>query len=247
LRRTTLLVISLATAAMLGSALGLGAVIPANATPTVASNQVTTDPAWPVDTRGDGCSSPTWPVADKSEKHRRVLLVGDSLFRESRTELERRATEDGWLPTVRCWGAKGTDWGLQQVIRARQRKELPQTVVVSLGTNDIWWLGLDLGRGVDALMAEIGPKREVYWVNLWFGPHSYDRLPTPHAANRLLRAKAKQYDNLNIVNFAKAFRKADARDPAVGWEDGVHLNAAGNRVRVNAIMKALGNPEKSKG
>ena len=216
----------------------------ATASPVVspAADAPLRDPAWPIDTRGDGCSTPLWPKAGKGNRYRRLLVIGDSLIRNSRTTLEKRATRKGWLPTTRCWGAKGTDWGLQQVLRAKQLKQLPDTVVVSLGTNDIWWLGLDLGRGVDAMMQAIGPDREVYWVNLWFGPHSYDRLPTPYAANRLLRAKAKQYPNLTIVNFAKAFRDAEKRGVPVGWEDGVHLNAKGNSIRVTAILKAIGKP-----
>lgn len=209
-----------------------------------ATGRSTTDPAWPVDTRGDGCASPVWPSAGKKENYRRVLVIGDSLIRNSRSILEPAARDLGWLPTVRCWGAKGTDWGLQQVKRARALRQLPRTVVVSLGTNDIWWLGLDLAAGIDAMMSELGANKRVYWVNLWFGPHGYDRLPPPTAANRILRAKAKQYPNLTIVNFAKAFRTAAKDGVAVGWEDGVHLNAAGNQVRVEAILDALGEPRR---
>lgn len=215
---------------------------PASHADSLLQPHAKTDPRWPVDTRGDGCSTPIWPDAKRSDGYRRLLVVGDSLIRNSRTLVEDRARSAGWIPTVRCWGAKGTDWGLAQIKRAKQMKQLPRTVVISLGTNDIWWLGLDLGAGVDAIMAEVGPRRQIYWVDLWFGPHGYDRLPTPYAANRLLREKAKEYPNLTIVRFSKAFKKADARDPAVGWEDGVHLNEAGRIVRVDAIMKAIGEP-----
>lgn len=214
-------------------------------TPAVsATGRVTTDPAWPVDTRGDGCTTPVWPSAPKKDNYRRLLVIGDSLIRNSRPILESSARNQGWLPTVRCWGAKGTDWGLQQVVRARQLRQLPRTVVVSLGTNDIWWLGLDFAAGIDAMMDELGSNKTVYWVNLWFGPHGYDRLPAPTAANRILRAKAKQYPNLTVINFAKAFRTAAKAGIPVGWEDGVHLNAAGNRVRVEAIMDAIGEPRR---
>lgn len=81
-------------------------------------------------------------------------------------------------------------------------------------------------------------------VNLHFGPHGYDRLPAPTAANRLLRAKAKEYSNLTIVNFARAFKQAQAAGKPVGWLDGVHLNTAGNRVRTQAILDAIGTAQK---
>lgn len=200
------------------------------------------DPQWPVDEKGDGCSAPVWPGEESHKDPRRVLVVGDSLIRNSRNFLESKLEKKGWIPTVRCWGAKGTDWGLQQIQRARALKQLPKTIVVSLGTNDIWWLHLDFAQGIDDMMEAIGPKRQVYWVNLWFGPNGYDDLPSPTKANRVLRDKAKQYPNLTIVNFAKEFRRADAANPAVGWEDGVHLNTEGNKVRVRSIAQALGSP-----
>jgi hypothetical protein len=150
--------------------------------------------------------------------------------------------QEGLAAHCSLLGGKGTDWGLEQIERARALKQLPSTIVVSLGTNDIWWLHLDLAQGIDDMMAAIGPKREVYWVDLWFGANSYDDLPSPTKANRILRDKAKQYPNLTIVNFAKEFRRAQAADPTVGWDDGVHLNTAGNKVRVRAIARALGTP-----
>jgi hypothetical protein len=216
---------------------------PASATQDTSTRTASvTDRTWPPNIRGDGCPSPEWRTDARRHDPRRMLVIGDSLIRGSRHELTRVAQTAGWLPTIRCWGGKGTNWGLQQVVRARQLKQLPRTVVISLGTNDIWWLGLDLGRGIDAMMAELGPDRQVYWVNLHFGPHGYSRLPSPTAANRVLRAKAKQYPNLTVINFARAFTQARSRGIPVGWKDGVHLNEAGYRVRVQAIMDAVGKP-----
>ncbi len=245
------IIVSATAVAVIASAIGLapaaatvGSDSGATETAQSLSPASVTDPSWPADTRGDGCPSPVWSAKAKRNDPRRLLVVGDSLIRESRDELNQLAGAVGWIPTIRCWGAKGTDWGLQQIIRARQLKQLPRTVVISLGTNDIWWLGLDLGQGVDAIMKQLGSKRNVYWVNLHFGPHGYDRLPAPTAANRLLRAKAREYSNLTIVNFARAFKDAQATGVPVGWQDGVHLNAAGNRVRTQAIIDAIETPRK---
>lgn len=234
---------SQAAAVGLALVLGLGAVVAPQAGATgMAPRSDFVDPAWPIDTRGDGCSAPVWPAVAPDHDDSRVLVIGDSLIRDTRPQLESALTEAGWVPTVRCWGAKGTDWGVTQVKRARQLKQLPDRVVVSLGTNDIWWLGIPMDVAVDQMMRALGPKREVYWVNLWFGEvgfANYDRLPRPTKANRILREKAKEYPNLRIINFATAFRSAARAGTGVGWADGIHLNAAGYRLRTKLIVSSL--------
>lgn len=225
--------------------LALAAVLAIAASPAVAQPTDRASRSWPVNTDGKGCAPPTWPAADATFDDSRVLVLGDSLIRESRSDLEAQLTSAGYLPSVRCWGGKGTAWGVAQVKQARRAGQLPRTVVVSLGTNDIWWLGVPMDVAVDRMMAALGPKRTVYWVNLWFGQVGYalyNRLPRPKRANEILRAKAKQYPNLRIVNFAGAFRAARSAGQPVGWADGVHLNQAGYRLRNRTIVAALSQP-----
>lgn len=169
-------------------------------------------------------------------------MVGDSLVRDSRASLERQLVRKGWLPSVRCWGAKGSDWGAEQVRMARAEGQLPDTVVVSLGTNDVWWLHIPMEIAVDQMMAALGKRRTVYWVNLYFGPNGYDDLPKSYHANRILHAKAEQYPNLRIIEFAREYKAAIASDARVGWVDGVHLNEYGYAVRSRIIAGALGAP-----
>ncbi len=213
------------------------------ATPEPIIGEDMIDPEWPVDTRGDGCTTPVWPA--KAESTPRVLLIGDSLYRNARPLLEAELTESGWAPTVRCWGAKGSTWGVGQVERARELDQLPETVVVSLGTNDIWWLGVSMEQTVDSMMAALGPDITVYWVNLWFGPHGYDRLPEAGPANEVLESKTSEYPNLRVIDFAGAFQDAQARGVSVGWLDGVHMNEAARIVRVEAIVEALAEHRRS--
>ena len=196
------------------------------------------DSAWPENTDGKGCAAPIWKSGPPENDPSRVLIVGDSLTRESQPSLQQRLAKKGWLPTVRCWGGKGTVWGKEQIQRARKLDNLPSVVVVALGTNDVWWLGTDLGSGVDSIMKSLGPKRKVYWVNLLFGPNGYGLEP-PTEANRLLVEKAEEYKNLEVIDFATAYKAAMAKDSSVGWADGVHLNSAGYRVRNSLIVKAL--------
>ena len=209
--------------------------LPAAPAPIVGADEI--DPDWPADTRGDGCAAPVWPA--KAESTPRVLLIGDSLFRNARALLEAEITSAGWAPTVRCWGARGSVWGVGQVERARELDQLPDTVIVSLGTNDIWWLGVSMEQAVDSMMAALGPDVTVFWVNLLFGPHGYDRLPEPGPANEVLEAKLAEYPNLRVIDFAGAFQEAQARGEPVGWLDGVHLNEAARVVRVETIVEEL--------
>ena len=204
---------------------------------TDLTGRASIDEAWPVDTRGDGCSTPLWPEASADTP--RVLIIGDSLIRQTRASLEAGLVADGWAPTVRCWGAKGSVWGVQQVERARELDQLPDTVVVSLGTNDIWWLGVPMADAVTSMMDALGPDITVYWVNLWFGPNNYDRLPEAGPANEVLDELALQYPNLRVIDFARDFEQARANGIGVGWLDGVHLNDAGNAVRTESILTVL--------
>lgn len=219
----------------------LAFIAPASAQ-VISAQDYTTDPMWPIDERGDGCSSPTWPKAPAADDVRRVLVIGDSMIRDSRTMLEPALTKAGWLPTVRCWGAKGSLWGAEQVQRAKALDQFPDTVVVSLGVNDIWWLHIPMDQSVDILMHAIGSHHTVYWINLFFGPNGYNDLPRASAANNVLRLKARTYPNLHIINFARDYRAALQSDSSVGWADGVHLNEAGYRVRTRIIVEALGSP-----
>lgn len=210
---------------------------PAPIEPEVDWGPPSIDDAWPVDEKGDGCEAPVWPAA--APDARRVLVIGDSLIRNSREMLETELTAAGWTPTVRCWGAMGTDWGVQQVERARELDQLPETVVVSLGTNDVWWLHVPMETAIDQMMAALGPNRTVYWVNVWWNPAAYDDLPEPEPVNDVLIAKAEEYPNLIVVDIATPLAAALASGDA-GWIDGVHVNDGGSWVRTEAIIAALG-------
>ena len=211
---------------------------PGSEGPTVDWGDDYIDEEWPTDEKGDGCDPPVWPAAAPDAD--RVLLIGDSLFRNSRASLEESLAAQGWVPTVRCWGAKGTDWGAGQVERARELEQLPQTVVLSFGTNDIWWLGISMEDAVDQMMASLGSEPEVYWINLWYDQTAYEELPDPGPANAILEAKTAEYPNLHIIDFASAFEGLASAGIDVAWTDGVHLNETANQLHTDLILAALG-------
>ena len=71
---------------------------------------------------------------------RRVLVIGDSLVREAKGVIVCGLRSSGWTPTIRCFGGKRLDWALGQIDRACAQGQLPEVVVIVMGTNDMRWI-----------------------------------------------------------------------------------------------------------
>lgn len=210
--------------------------------PSPAGNQAVgrvdrVDRAWPARPPWDACPRPVWPgdlASGSPGEGRRVLVLGDSLTRESRVHTARRLRANGWTPTFRCWGSRRLDWGLAQVNRSRALGQLPGVVVIALGTNDISWVDeATTARRVSTLLDRLGRQRQVLWVDLhltrsaWLDQRA-DRF------NALLRAHAARRPNLTIV---KWHRVAAAR--GIRGFDGIHYGAGGYRLRAQVIADAV--------
>lgn len=165
---------------------------------------------------------------------RRVLIIGDSLTRESRTLTAKGMRSSGWTPTFRCWGSRRLDWGIDQVVRSRQIRQLPKHVIVALGTNDISWeTPQTTERRVRTLLDRLGPNRTVLWVDLHLTRSAW---LDARAAwfNALLRRMEKQHSNLTVVDWHKVARAKGIR----GW-DGIHYGPFGYRLRARTVLSAL--------
>jgi lysophospholipase L1-like esterase len=165
---------------------------------------------------------------------RHVLVIGDSLTRESLTLTARGMRRNGWTPTFRCWGSRRLDWGIDQVVRSRQLRQLPKHVVVALGTNDISWETQETTeRRVRALLDRLGPDRTVLWVDLHLTRSAW---LDARAAwfNDLLRRLERQRPNLTVVGWHKVARAHGIR----GW-DGIHYGPFGYRLRARTVLQAL--------
>jgi lysophospholipase L1-like esterase len=197
------------------------------------------DPSWPRNPGWRGCPAPVYaaPVfpAPEPGQGERVLVIGDSLTRDALPALERVLTRDGWNPTVRCWGGKRLDWGIDQVRRAKALDQLPDTVVLALGTNDMWRVAPRLTRTrIDQMLQALGPKRTVFWVNLHFdGGLAPSRAKETWFNNELVR-QTKRRPNLTVIDWAGTARAAGVRT-----RDGVHYPVAGSQARAAAIATAL--------
>ena len=196
------------------------------------------DPRWPNRIGWQGCPAPIWPsnVAEGAPGNgRRVLVVGDSLVRESRTRLMTLLRNSGWTPTVRCWGGKRLDWVSDQISRAKKIDQLPSTVIVVVGTNDMRWVSRPVTKSrMRSLVQQIGPDREILWVNTYASGADRFTRPKERWFNRQLQQLARQHDNVKIVDWS-----AEARTRGVRFEDGLHYRPKGRRLLAEVIADDL--------
>ncbi len=195
------------------------------------------DRSWPAHPPWDACPRPVWPgtpAVGQPGDGRHVLLLGDSLTRESRTLTARALRSSGWTPTFRCWGSRRLDWGIAQIARAKELDQLPSVVVVALGTNDISWVDeATTARRVDSLLDRLGPRRQILWVDLHLTRSAW--LDARAARfNAMLRTQARSRDNLTVVGWHKV-----AAAHRIRGGDGIHYGPAGYRLRAKEVAAAV--------
>jgi hypothetical protein len=171
------------------------------------------DPSWR--TNGDvrACSAPlSFNVAGPRSPGRgeKVLVIGDSLTRDSRSMLTKSLKASGWNPVIRCFGGKRIDWGMSQLRDQRKWEGIPQTVVIALGTNDMRWIDKRTTEvRIDKILDQLGPKRNVLWVNL-YGSNG-DRFSKSKQAwfNKTLKSIASKRPNVHVLPWATHAKAAD--------------------------------------
>jgi hypothetical protein len=207
-------------------------------TPPVQAKPASVDTSWPRFIGWKGCPAPTWPSRlsqGSPGEGRRVLVIGDSLTRDGRIALRSALVKDGWTPTVRCWGGKRLDWGIDQVRRAKKLKQLPDTVVLALGTNDMRLIPFDVTKErSERILNEIGPDRTVIWVNMHFGGGVAPSRAREDQFNRWLRDLAKSRPNLRVVEWADY-----ARANGIRSRDGLHYRSDGSKARAEMVRQEL--------
>lgn len=196
------------------------------------------DRQWPVRT-ALGCPAPTWPSTlstGSPGEGRRVLVIGDSLTRESRQDLARGMRAQGWTPTIRCWGGKRLDWGLAQLKRAKILGQLPEIVVLGLGTNDMRWIDRARTKSrLEQFVKAVGPERQLIIVGTY-----------AKGADRFTRAKERWFNGLadrvaaQRPNVHSLGWGSFARANRVKFRDGLHYTRAGERAYARFIIEALG-------
>jgi len=179
------------------------------------------DAAWPARTGALGCPAPTW----KEGPGERIVVIGDSLTREGRRPLTRYLQQAQWNPTIRCWGGTRLYWAIDMVKVAKRKGQLPDSVVIALGTNDMRWI--DRARTRDrmrALVEAIGPERRILWVDTYAS--GGDRFTTSKQRwfNREVRRLARERPQVRVAAWGEY-----ARGEKVRFRDALHYDATGER------------------
>jgi hypothetical protein len=170
------------------------------------------DPGWQTGGDSRACSAPR--AFDKVSPQgpgigREVLVIGDSVTRDSRAMLTRSLKSSGWNPTIRCFGGKRIDWGMAQLRDQRDWNGIPETVVIALGTNDMRWIDRAITQSrITKILDQLGPKRSVLWVNLYGGEG--DRFSKSKQAwfNKTLSEIASKRPNVSVLPWARQAKSA---------------------------------------
>lgn len=171
------------------------------------------DPSWRTGGDSRACSAPI--AFNKVSPQgpgvgRRVLVVGDSMTRNSRTMLTKALKKSGWNPTIRCFGGKRIDWAMSQISDQRRWEGLPKTVIIAVGTNDMRWINTSITKArIGEILDQLGPRRSVLWINL-YGKNG-DRFSKSKQSwfNKALDKAVSKRPNVHVLPWASHAKAAD--------------------------------------
>jgi hypothetical protein len=164
------------------------------------------DPSWRTggDVRACGAPRSFDPINPRGPgQGEKVLVIGDSVTRDSRAMLTKSLKSSGWNPVIRCFGGKRIDWGMSQLRDQRDWEGIPKTVVIALGTNDMRWIDRSTTKArINKILNQIGPTRNVLWVNL-YGSNG-DRFSKSKQMwfNTVIKKVASNRPNMHVLPWA---------------------------------------------
>ncbi|MGQ0616037.1 MAG: SGNH/GDSL hydrolase family protein [Acidimicrobiia bacterium] len=161
-----------------------------------------------------------------------VLVVGDSLTvgAESDGRLSARLSQGGWSPELVAVSGQSTRWGVEQV---RLRAQVPEVVVVELGTNPWSTVGTfpaDVEAMLDALEAR--GARAVVWVT----PVAGDGTGRYDDKAEVLYDAAAEHPSLVVADW----RPVAGSHPEWFRSDGLHYTDEGNAGLARFMTDAVG-------
>jgi lysophospholipase L1-like esterase len=157
---------------------------------------------------------------------RRVVLIGDSVMAALSPGYTNAAAKvigaAGWNVVIDARVNRTTVQGAD-VARARRAQET-DSVVLMLGHNDGATPSV-FTRRATAVLEQLKRVPRVYWLTM--------REPRYAGANQVLRALARRYPNLRLIDWAHTLKP--------GWtaKDGLHLNSAGATGMATLILSSV--------
>lgn len=208
-------------------------------TPAIANEGPRKDPAWSTGGDARACSAPIWPAKTNATpgpgQGQRVVVIGDSLTRNGRSPLTRKLRQAGWTPTIRCFGGKRLDWAIAQAKRAKQIDQLPQTVIIAIGTNDMRWIDRRTTRArMEELIEVLGPRRTIVWVDTYASGGDRFTREKERWFNRQVKKLSAENENVHRIAWGRY-----ARSNGVRFADALHYTAEGTRTWAARVVSEV--------
>lgn len=206
--------------------------------------------------RGYPWSSDTWPACSSpstspgarlaADDRRTVIVLGDSLIRDARSQITRRLQRKGFEPVFVCFGGKGLEWGTDQLAVMAERGIRPRCLVVNLGVNDLKGTtengladAVGVGTVVERLRTLVHAADTIDHVLLLDLAADIGRAPATLAkvedASRAIRAAAQETPGVTVLPWA-----ATAAGIAVAHgPDGVHDSPSARLARARLIAAGV--------
>lgn len=167
-----------------------------------------------------------------------VFVLGDSLTVGAEPWLAGAVGPRGWYPTVDARVSRTTQEGLR--ILARKEADLPATILVALGTNDLQASDAEVRSWLRDLRSIAGEKRRLLWVNLDVA-ESHPSYVRSQRINAVLARSAANYE-IEVADWEQW-----AGDRGVTHRpDGIHYDERNYRRRAAFYAEALGEVRGSK-
>lgn len=193
---------------------------------------------WPPNTDGKACPPPSVDARVEDDT-RIVVILGDSLIRNARLDIESSLARDGWTAVFVCWGGRTTRWGREQLALMRDLGLTPSCLVVNLGTNDVKNDAVSNEQLQARLTELLGDTRSIpgvaavdLWANTALAPSTMANIAGSVAA---FPAATSTVGHGVVISWSQQARA----DPSLVGSDGVHDTIRGQQIRAALIADAV--------
>lgn len=159
-----------------------------------------------------------------------VLVLGDSMTRKGAAQLEHTFFHQGRPVCIDGRNGRTTAQGVEVLRGYVARQQVPATVVVALGTNDVLGSPAAFRTRLTELVALLPREHRLLLVDTWYTGHD----PAASAANRVI-ADVAASRGATVIGFHDWLRGREAL-----LADHVHLTDQGSLERAWLIARAVG-------